>query len=167
MVESFFVRCEQKIALFPIGAESRASRRFVKRRAEELPCRLSVAPSPIRRQAMKTLKYGAFIFALALSSAAFAGSSGSNGAGPAGGGDSGAPKAGGESGASSGTTGGTPTIMQSGRAAAEEPVGGVGGSGTSGQQRMGNGANGSNANNGVNGNTTGYGNSQTTNPMSQ
>jgi hypothetical protein len=37
----------------------------------------------------------------------------------------------------------------------------------SGQQRMGNGANGSNANNGLTGNTTGQGNSQTTNPMNQ
>jgi hypothetical protein len=111
---------------------------------------------------MKILKYAAFILALGLSSSAFAMSNGGNGAGPAGGGDSNAQKVGGESGASSGTTGGAPTYE--GRAAAEVPVGGTG---TSGQQRMGDGANGSNAYNGVNGNTTGYGNSQTTNPMNQ
>jgi hypothetical protein len=38
--------------------------------------------------------------------------------------------------------------------------------GESGQQRMGNGANGSNSNNGVNGNTSGMGNSQSSNPQS-
>ena len=35
-----------------------------------------------------------------------------------------------------------------------------------GEQRMGNGSNGTNSNNGVNGNTSGMGNSQTSNPQS-
>jgi hypothetical protein len=130
---------------------------------------------------MNLIKYGTLFIALSLSTAAFAqatsGGGNGNGAGTIGGASGDTPKIGGESAPAAGKNAAgvrwrhayarhhvyASRHVYEGRAAAQTRRSGVG---MSGQQRMGNGSNGTNAANGMNGNTTGMGNSQTTNPAS-